>query len=327
MMEIPVIDLTNLGEGNPSLEEITAIGKACLEFGFFYVVNHGIAEELRGQVLEKLWRFFNLPAEKKQEIHRRDGYRGYFTKGEEHSIEYGCIEWKEGMYYFRDFTNVSEGRKERVFCGSNPWPKDEYAPDFQTVIKEYFKKTQELASQLLGCIALFFGLEKDFFDKKFTDDPFAQLGMFHYPPTPAAKDGQEVWGVGRHTDYGMLTILLQDDVGGLQVETKDGLWIDVPPVPGSFVINIGDMLEIWTSGAFKAGPHRVKVSQTKHRLSVAVFYDPGFDCVISPIPLDKTLIPLEKTVAKLSLAFPIRYGDYVLNKYCGILPVEKPGKV
>ena len=164
------------------------------------------------------------------------------------------------------------------------------------------------------------GLEKDFFDKKFTDDPFAQLAMFHYPPHPVTKDGQEVWGVGRHTDYGMLTILLQDDVGGLQVEAKDGSWIDVPPVPESFVINIGDMLEIWTSGAFKAGPHRVKVSPTKHRLSVATFYDPGFDCVISPIPLDKTLIPLEATVSKLSLAFPIRYGDYVLNKYCGILP-------
>ena len=168
------------------------------------------------------------------------------------------------------------------------------------------------------------GLEKDFFDKKFTDHPFAQLGMFHYPPHPATKDGQEVWGVGRHTDYGMLTILLQDDVGGLEVETKDGSWIDVPPVPGSFVVNIGDMLEIWTSGTFKAGPHRVKVSPTKHRLSVAMFYDPGFDCVISPIPLDKTLIPLDKTVSNLSLVFPIRYGDYVLNKYCGILPEEKP---
>lgn len=169
----------------------------------------------------------------------------------------------------------------------------------------------------------FSGLERDFFNKEFTDDPFAQLAMFHYPPNPASKKGQEVWGVGRHTDYGMLTILLQDDVGGLQVETEDGSWIDVPPVPGSFVVNIGDMLEIWTSGAFKAKPHRVKVSPTKHRLSVAMFYEPGFDCVVSPIPLDKTLLPVEKTVVRPSLPFPIHYGDYVLNKYCGILPEEK----
>ena len=151
--------------------------------------------------------------------------------------------------------------------------------------------------------------------------------MFHYPPHPASRDGHEVWGVGRHTDYGALTILLQDDVGGLQVETKDGSWIDVPPIPGSFVINLGDMMEIWTRGALKAGPHRAKVSPSHHRLSVAMFYDPGFDCVISPIPLDKTLIPLEKTSVKLSMDLPIRYGDYILKKYCGILPEDKTENV
>lgn len=176
----------------------------------------------------------------------------------------------------------------------------------------------------MNVIFFFFsGLERDFFDKKFTDEPFAQLAMFHYPPHPVSKTKDEVWGVGRHTDYGMLTILLQDDVGGLQVEAKDGSWIDVPPVPGSLVVNIGDMLEIWTSGAFEAKPHRVKVSPNKHRLSVAMFYEPGFDCVVSPIPLDKTVLPVEKRVTKPSLPFPIHYGDYVLNKYCGILPGEK----
>ena len=148
--------------------------------------------------------------------------------------------------------------------------------------------------------------------------------MFHYPPHPTSKDDPEVWGVGRHTDYGMLTVLLQDDVGGLQVETKDGLWTDVPPVPGSLIINTGDMVEIWTNGAFKAPPHRVKLSATNHRLSVAMFYEPGFESVISPIPVDKALIPLEKFMTKPSLTFPIRYGDYVLSKYCSILSENKP---
>lgn len=267
---------------------------------------------------------FNLSTEKKGEIHRHNGFRGYFTKGEEHSIEYGCVEWKEGIYYFREFNNVPQGRRERVFCGSNPWPKDEYVPRFQTVIWEYFEKTQALASKLLGCMAIFLGLERDFFNKEFTNDPFAQIAMFHYPPHPTSKDDPEVWGVGRHTDYGMLTVLLQDDVGGLEVETKDGLWMDVPPVPGSPVINIGDMVEIWTNGAFKASPHRVKLSATNHRLLVAMFYEPGFESVISPIPVDKALIPLEKSMAKPSLTFPIRYGDYVLSKYCSILPENKP---
>ena len=154
-----MIHLTNLGKRNPSVEEITAIGKACLEFGFFHVVDHGIEEQLRQQVLEKLWQFFQLPAEKKEEIHRGKNFRGYFTKGEERSIEYGCTEWKEGIYYFRDFNNVPEGRKERVFCGNNPWPKEEYVPNFKTVMTEYFRKTQKLASDLLSCFALFLGIK------------------------------------------------------------------------------------------------------------------------------------------------------------------------
>ncbi|CAH3114178.1 unnamed protein product, partial [Pocillopora meandrina] len=233
---------------------------------------------------------------------------------------------KEGIYYFREFNNVPQGRRERVFCGSNPWPNDEYVPRFQTVIWEYFEKTQALASKLLGCMAIFLGW--DFFNKEFTNDPFAQIAMFHYPPHPTSKDDPEVWGVGRHTDYGMLTVLLQDDVGGLEVETKDGLWMDVPPVPGSLIINIGDMVEIWTNGAFKAPPHRVKLSATNHRLSVAMFYEPGFESVISPIPVDKALIPLEKSLAKPSLTFPIRYGDYVLtNRMLDFLKRNCPGIV
>lgn len=164
----------------------------------------------------------------------------------------------------------------------------------------------------------FSGLSKDFFNQKFTQQPFAQIGLFHYPPHTTVKRDCDVWGVGRHTDYGVLTILLQDDVGGLQVETKDGSWIEVPPVPGSFVINLGDILEVWTRGAVRAAPHRVKVSSTHDRLSVAMFYAPGFDCVVMPIPLDKTLIPLEYMSEKLSLDFPIRFGDYISKKYCNI---------
>lgn len=156
-MDIPIVNLSGLANASPSLETLTAIGKACLDFGFFYVVNHGIADELQVNVFEKLWQFFSLPAAKKEEIHRRDGFRGYFCKEEERSIEYSCPEWKEGIYYFRDFTSVPGGSRETVFCGLNPWPKDEYVPIFQPVIKDYFAKTQELASQLLSCIALSLG--------------------------------------------------------------------------------------------------------------------------------------------------------------------------
>ena len=158
-MAIPVIDLSDLAKGNPSLEEAKAIGKACLDFGFFYVVNHGIAGKLQAKVLEKSRTFFNLPAEKKEEIHRRDGFRGYFRKEEERSIEYGGTDWKEGIYYFSDVKNVPEGRREKVFCGFNPWPREEYVPQFRAVMEEYFRKTQDLGSKLLSCIASSLGIK------------------------------------------------------------------------------------------------------------------------------------------------------------------------
>lgn len=156
-MAIPIIDLSNLLNSIPTFEETTTIRKACLDFGFFYVVNHGISRDLQAKVLGNLWKFFNLAAAKKNEVHRNDGFRGYFKKEEERSIEYNCTEWKEGIYYFRDFNNVPKERKEKVFCGLNPWPKGEYVPEFRAVIEEYFRKTQELASKLLSCIALSLG--------------------------------------------------------------------------------------------------------------------------------------------------------------------------
>ena len=156
-MAIPIIDLSNLLNSIPTFEETSAIRKACLDFGFFYVVNHGISRDLQAKVLGNLWKFFNLSAEKKNEVHRNDSFRGYVRKEEERSIEYNCTEWKEGIYYFRDFNNVPKERKEKVFCGSNPWPKGEYVPEFRAVMEEYFRKTQELASKLLSCIALSLG--------------------------------------------------------------------------------------------------------------------------------------------------------------------------
>ena len=159
-MAIPIIDLSSLANRTPTLEETTAVGKACLDFRFFYVINHGTPGDLQDKVLEKLWKFFSLSAEKKEEIHRRDGFRGYFRKQEERSIEYNCTEWKEGIYYFRDFKNLPEEKKEKIFCGLNPWPKAEYVPEFRAVIEEYFRRTQELASKLLSCIALSLGMNR-----------------------------------------------------------------------------------------------------------------------------------------------------------------------
>ena len=152
-----MIDLSSLLNATPNEDVITSIRSACLDVGFFYVVNHGIDNKLQEKVFKKLGQFFALPAEKKDEINRKDGFRGYFCQGEERSTEYSCAEWKEGIYYFSEFKDVPDDKSEAVFYGHNPWPKEEYAHDFQQVIQEYFEKTQTLASKILSCIALSLG--------------------------------------------------------------------------------------------------------------------------------------------------------------------------
>ena len=152
-----MIDISSLLNETPDEDVVTSIRSACLDVGFFYVVNHRIDSKLQEKVFKKLGQFFTLPAKEKDEIHRKDGFRGYFCQGEEQSTEYSCAEWKEGIYYFREFEDVPEDRSEAVFCGHNPWPKEEYVHGFQQVIQEYFEKTQALASKILSCIALSLG--------------------------------------------------------------------------------------------------------------------------------------------------------------------------
>ena len=130
--------------------------------------------------------------------------------------------------------------------------------------------------------------------------------------------------MGVHTDYGNLVFVLQDDVGGLQIQTKEGDWIDVSPVPGALVVNVGDMLEGWTSGAYTATPHRVKTS-SRDRVSAVLFFDPSLDCVISPIPLGETTIQSSEATSRASkFQFPLCFGDYVLKKFKKSFSIKSP---
>jgi isopenicillin N synthase-like dioxygenase len=144
-------------------------------------------------------------------------------------------------------------------------------------------------------IASSLDLDESYFAERYTADPLILFRIFNYPRTPAPADG---WGVGEHTDYGLLTMLKQDDNGGLQVKSRSG-WIDAPPVPGSFVCNIGDMLDRLTGGRYRSTPHRVLPPLARDRLSWPFFFDPGFD---ADIPLMG------------------RYGDYLLAKIGKVFP-------
>jgi len=152
-------------------------------------------------------------------------------------------------------------------------------------------------------------------------DPLVLFRIFHYPPTTRPADGEEAWGVGEHTDYGVLTILKQDDVGGLQVRTGSG-WIEAPPIPGSFVCNIGDMLERLTSGLYRSTPHRVLNRAGRGRLSFPFFFDPGFEATVEPVVAPEAAegVRSERWDGASVHDFRGTYGDYVLAKVSKVFP-------
>ena len=161
------------------------------------------------------------------------------------------------------------------------------------------------------------GLERDWFARNVTADPTVLFRIFRYPP--AVDDG---WGVGEHTDYGLLTILRQDDTGGLEVRTPTG-WTAAPPIAGSFVCNLGDMLERMTGGLYRSTPHRVRNRGRVGRVSFAFFFDPSWDAEVGALPLEG-LPPTTPSVPRWDGAnvheLTGTYGDYLLAKVAKVFP-------
>jgi isopenicillin N synthase-like dioxygenase len=214
-------------------------------------------------------------------------WRGYFPVGAE--LTSGRPDQKEGLYFGAEL-DAGDPRVARgtPLHGANLFPE---RPDgLRPVVLEHIAAMTRLGHRLMEGIALALGLDRRFFADRYTGDPFVLFRIFHYPAPLAPRtahspstSGGELWGVGEHTDYGLLTILLQDEIGGLAVKTPDG-WIEAPPIPGSFVCNLGDMLDRQTSGRYRSTPHRVRNRGDRGRLSFPFFFDPGFDARIEPIP-------------------------------------------
>jgi isopenicillin N synthase-like dioxygenase len=171
-------------------------------------------------------------------------------------------------------------------------------------------------------VAVSLDLPEDYFAGGYTAEPTVLFRIFHYPPAPAHGDD---WGVGEHTDYGLLTLLLQDDNGGLQVKTPRG-WIDAPPVPGTFVCNIGDMLDRMTRGVYRSTPHRVRNRAGRDRLSLPFFFDPNWTAEVRPIdaPALQGITTIDDRAERWDgqsiHAFRGTYGEYLLGKVAKVFP-------
>jgi isopenicillin N synthase-like dioxygenase len=321
---LPLIDVAPLVAGAPGRDAVAAqIGAACRAHGFFYVTGHGVDAALVQRLEDLSHRFFELPEDTKMRWRMALGgraWRGYFPLGGE--LTSGRPDWKEGLYLGTELpaTHPLVQAKTPVH-GPNLFPE---VPDFRETILAYMAAVAQLGHQLMEGIALSLGLGASYFAERYTADPLILLRLFNYPTQPVPEGLDVQWGVGEHTDYGLLTILHQDHIGGLAVHTPGG-WIDAPPVAGSFVCNIGDMLDRMTGGLYKSTPHRVKRNTSGHdRLSFPLFFDPNFEARVQRIEGLEGAQALDDSAGRWDRAnvhaFSGRYGDYLLAKVSKVFP-------
>ncbi len=282
-MTLPIIDLGSSAEGGGgSLTRIAAeVGAACRDVGFFYVVNHGVDPELIAKTFAQSHKFFALPVADKRKlaIETIGGNRGYSGLLHEALDPGRGPDMKEafnaGLNLAADDPELLAGKP---FRSLNAWPA---VAGFRETLLAYYDACAALGARLHRAFAQDLGLRTDFFDAKF-DRPMAPLRLLHYPAPSRGSDPPT--GAGTHTDYGNLTLLATDDVGGLEVRTRAGQWIEAPVVPGAFIVNIGDCLMRWTNDVYVSTPHRVVNRSARERYSIAFFYDPNPDAMVETIP-------------------------------------------
>jgi isopenicillin N synthase-like dioxygenase len=321
---VPRVDVGPLVDATPNRQRVAdEIGGACRKHGFFYVVNHGIDEGLQRNLEHLSRRFFSQDLAAKMEMSMERGgraWRGYFPIGGE--LTSGKPDVKEGIYFGaelpEDHPLVKAGTP---LHGPNLFPRQ--VPQLRDVVLSYIDSMTRLGHALMEGIALALDLDPSYFADRYTADPLTLFRIFNYPADPAAKTDEPRWGVGEHTDYGLLTILKQDDTGGLQVKSKDG-WLAAPPIAGAFLCNLGDMLDRMTAGLYRSTPHRVQNVTRRDRLSFPFFFDPNFNAVIRPIiPPDQRRVDRDRDERWDHASvheFEGTYGDYVLNKVAKVFP-------
>ncbi|GLJ54475.1 hypothetical protein SUGI_1169970 [Cryptomeria japonica] len=270
-VKIPVIDLEN-----SSTEEVE---KACRDWGFFHLINHGFPEHLLRRLESAADNFFSLPLEEKRKVARdADNSLGYFNT----ELTKNVRDWKEVFDFMaREETLLPvsvEPHDFATYAVVNQWPNG--LPDFREACLAYTEAARELSFRVLELIARSLGLPSNRLNEYFKDD--ISLGRLNwYPACPAPE---LALGVGRHKDPGGLTLLYQDQVGGLEVKRKDnGQWIPARPLPDSFVVNVGDCIQVWSNDRYESVEHRAVVNDSRKRLSIPFFFNPSHYVMVKPL--------------------------------------------
>ncbi|XP_058728292.1 flavonol synthase/flavanone 3-hydroxylase-like [Vicia villosa] len=302
---IPVIDLSPILDNNIEKDHLVfdelvkKIGSACKEWGFFQVINHGVPLESRERIISVGKKFFGQKMEEKKKV-RRDlvNFMGYY----ESELTKNVRDWKEVFdYTFQEPTLIPaslDPDDKEVTHLYNRWP--EYPPEMRETIQEYAQHMKKLAIKIMELIAASLGLPPKRFNDFFKDE-LTWMRLNHYPPCP---NPDVVLGCGRHKDTNALTVLAEDEVSGLEVKRKfDGEWVLVKPLPNAYIINLGEIIQVWSNDTYESLEHRVKLNTEKARLSYPFFLYPAHYTIMEPL---KELINDEN---------PPKYKPYNLGKF------------
>ncbi len=306
LAEIPMIDVAPLVAGNETLipETVAAIARAAEGSGFLYVRNHGVPSALLADLIHQCERFFALPLAERMAVaaERSPQFRGYLP------LEYGGKRTgqKKGPNLQEAFLIGPERPCGPVpLDGPNQWPAG--LSELKVAMTAYFDATEAFGRKMLKGFARALGQHPDFFDQNYRS-PMLMMKLNHYPPQPPMTDGQKI-GVSGHSDADDFTILWQDSLGGLELLNKHGDWVQVPPIEGTYVINIGDMMERWSGGRFVSTRHRVVNTSGAERYSIPLFMAPHYHTVVRPLDGD---------AGKSMVA-----GEYLLDRWQTIYPQGK----
>jgi len=279
---IPIVDFAGAVRGDSAAlaRAGAAVHEAFTTDGFFYIANHGVPEGVIDAALAEAKRFFAEPPDVKRKTAINLRHRGFSGIGDALMYEAKKPDNKEfftmGLELAEDDPDVLAGEALR---GPNNWPVDR--PDFRQALERYYVAVGDCGAMVLSAIALSLGKPSSFFEASYRKR-LQRTQFLHYPPQPPEL-GSDLFGVAPHVDFGCLTLLWQDDSGGLEVyDRKAKSWIDATPIPGTLVINSGELLARWTNDVYAATPHRVVNRSGHDRYSVATFYDPDFKAVIDP---------------------------------------------
>ncbi|KAL0652075.1 hypothetical protein Bca4012_094766 [Brassica carinata] len=328
---LPIIDISpllvkcddpDMMDDTGVAEVVRKLDRACRDVGFFYVIGHGISESLMRKVKEMTHRFFELPYEEKLKIKITPaaGYRiingvelhrGYQKIGVNYTS--GKQDFHEAIDCYREFKQGKYGETGKVLEGLNQWPDN--SQEYKGLMDEYIKLCteiiswfQDLSRNILRGISLALGGSPYEFEGEMVGDPFWVMRIIGYP----GVNQENVIGCGAHTDYGLLTLINQDDdKTALQVKNLAGDWVSAIPIPGSFICNIGDMLKILSNGVYESTLHRVINNAPLYRVCIAFFYETNFDAMVEPLEIFKEKYPGDK---RSQVPKRVVYGEHLVNK-------------